>query len=125
MIINLTSHEVVIYSSMDCILQDGKLSLREEEEEAVPQPLRVYPAADVPARVVFDWEVDGVADGVCIMCWKSREFSGLPEPKPDTWYIVSRIFAQTYPERSDLLIPGDMVRDKNGAVVGCINFTRL
>ncbi len=125
MIINLTPHEVTIYSSMDCILQDGKLFLREEEEETPPQPLRVYPAADVPARVVFDWEVDGVADGVCIMCWKSREFSGLPEPKPDTWYIVSRIFAQVYPERSDLLIPGDMVRGKNGAVVGCVNFTRL
>lgn len=126
MIINLTPHEVAIYNTTDCLLQGGRLYLREEEDtEECLEPLRVYPAADVPARVVFDWEVDGVADGVCIMCWKSREFSGLPEPKPDTWYIVSRIFAQTYPERSDLLIPGDMVRDKNGAVVGCINFTRL
>lgn len=122
MIINLTPHEVAIYKTSDCYLQDGGLYLREDTD---PQPLLVYPAAKEPARVVFDWEVDGGADGVCILCWKSREFFGLPEPKPDTWYIVSRIFAQTYPERSDLLIPGDMVRDKSGAVVGCVNFTRL
>lgn len=125
MIINLTPHEVTVYSSMDCILSEGKLFLREEEEETTPQPLRVYPAADVPARVVFDWEADGVADGVCIMRWNPREISGLPGPNPGIWYIVSRIFAQACPGRSDLIIPGDMVRDKSGAVVGYINFTRL
>lgn len=125
MIINLTPHEVVIYSSMDCVLRDGKLFLRGEEEETGLQPLRVYPAAEVPARVVLDYENDGVADGICIFRLKAKDILSLPEPKKDTWYIVSKIVAQACPDRSDLLIPDGMVRDKNGAVVGCIDFSRV
>ncbi len=123
MIINLTPHEVVIYSSMDCILRDGRLYLRENEDEH-PQPLRVYPAAEVPARVVVDYENDGVANGICFFRLKVKNILSLPEPKKNTWYIVSKIVAQACPERTDLIIPGTMVRDKNGAVVGCVNFTR-
>lgn len=125
MVINLTSHEVVIYSSMDCVLRDGKLFLREEEEEAGLQPLRAYPAGEVPARVVVDYENDGVADGICIFRLEVKDILGLPEPKKDTWYIVSKIVAQACPERSDLLIPDGMVRGKSGAVVGCVNFSRV
>lgn len=125
MVINLTSHEVVIYSSTDCVLRDGKLFLREEEEEAGLQPLRAYPAAEVPARVVVDYENDGVADGICIFRLEVKDILGLPEPKKDTWYIVSKIVAQACPERSDLLIPDGIVRDKSGAVVGCVNFSRV
>lgn len=125
MIINLTFREVVIYSSMDCVLRDGKLCLREEEEEAGLQPLRVYPAAEVPTRVVVDYENDGVADGICIFRLKVKDILSLPEPKNGTWYIVSKIVAQACPERTDLIFTGTLVYDAEDNVVGCIDFSRV
>lgn len=40
------------------------------------------------------------------------------------WQMAQRA-RRTRPERSDLLIPDGMVRDKSGAVVGCVNFSRV
>jgi len=46
---------------------------------------------------------------------------GLPEPQPDTLFIVSTIVRFALPEREDLASPGDLVRDENGNVIGCKN----
>lgn len=46
---------------------------------------------------------------------------GLPDEKPDTIYIVSAMVRLAYPERNDLASPGDLIRDENGAVIGCRN----
>ena len=126
MIINCTPHEVAIYNTTDCLLQGGMLYLRKDEDAAeCPEPLRVYPAATEPARVTFSCAPDGMADGALIYRWAPREITGLPEPKPDTYYIVSKILAQACPERTDLIIPGTMVRSTDDHVVGCIDFSRV
>lgn len=43
----------------------------------------------------------------------------LPEPEDGTYYIVSRIVAAACEDRDDLLIPGPLVRDDAGNVIGC------
>ncbi|WP_053958111.1 hypothetical protein [Sulfobacillus thermosulfidooxidans] len=44
---------------------------------------------------------------------------GLPNPAPDTLYIVSALVAQACPDRDDLVIPDDTVRDDAGRIIGC------
>lgn len=44
---------------------------------------------------------------------------GLPPPQEGTLYIVSVIVAERLPERRDLRVPGDQVRDAQGRIVGC------
>ncbi len=42
----------------------------------------------------------------------------LPCPSPGVGYIVSRMVAQAYPERTDLYWPDGLLRDEDGQVVG-------
>jgi hypothetical protein len=51
------------------------------------------------------------------------EVFGLPEPEEDTYYLVSYPVAAALPERSDLLVPDDMLR-QDGRIVGCRKFSR-
>ena len=45
--------------------------------------------------------------------------TGLPDPEPDTWYIVSRMVAEALPDRDDLVYPTDLLRDPMGVIIGC------
>lgn len=133
MIINCTPHDVAIYSTADCYLYNGSLYLREGDEEH-PEPLNVYPAAKEPARVTFVQKPVGAVDGILIYRWFTDEIVNLPEPKPNTYYIVSKMVAQAWPAREDLIFPGTVVRgtpkgsrwmSADDHVVGCIDFSRV
>lgn len=50
--------------------------------------------------------------------------TGLPDPAPDTVYLVSNIVAQAV-RRDDVLIVDDMVRDGEGRILGCRAFARV
>lgn len=123
-IINCTPHEVVIYETSDCYMRDGDLYLRDDEEE-FPQPFLTYPAAAEPVSVTFVQKPAGMADGILIYWWAPEEIVNLPEPKPDTFYIVSKRVAQAWPAREDFIFPGTVVRDADGHIVGCIDFSRV
>lgn len=125
MVINLMPHDVAIYNISDCILNSGRLYLREKADMKYPEPLRVYPAAKEPARMHFVQRDPDMADGIMVYCWAPCGITGLPEPKPDTYYIVSKILAQVWPERKDLIFPGTTVYDADDNVVGCIDFSRV
>ena len=47
------------------------------------------------------------------------EVEGLPDPVDDTIYIVSSLVAQRVPDRNDVFIPNESVRDENGRIIGC------
>jgi len=51
------------------------------------------------------------------------EVEGLPEYKKGTYYIVSSLVAQACPDRSDLLIVNETVRDEQGRICGCKSFS--
>lgn len=124
MVINCTPHDVLIYGATSCMLQDGRPYIREEGKEH-PEPLRVYPAAKEPARVILEHKLVGAVDGILIYRWFTEDIVNLPEPKPGTFYIVSKKVAQACPERKDLIFHGTVVRDADGHIVGYIDFYRV
>lgn len=124
MIINCTPHDVDIYTPSNCYMRDGCLYLRDDAEK-FPKPFRTFPAAKEPARVTFAQDHAGMAEGILIYRWFTDEIVNLPEPKPDTYYIVSKMVAQAWPEREDLIFPGTVVRNESGDVVGCVDFSRV
>lgn len=47
------------------------------------------------------------------------KIEGLPEEKPNAYYIVSRLVKQACPNRRDLLVPNEIIRDETGKIIGC------
>lgn len=47
--------------------------------------------------------------------------TNLPDNKSEVIYIVSMMVRQALPNRYDLASPGDLIRDENGQITGCLN----
>ena len=60
------------------------------------------------------------ADGVTLPVARSvfGAVDGLPAPEAGTIYVVSALTAQAVPEREDVLIVDDSVRDESGCIIG-------
>ena len=58
-------------------------------------------------------------EGIKISTTVFGEPEGLPEYKEGVYYIVSQLVKSALPNRSDLLVPAEMVRDDKGNIVGC------
>lgn len=60
-------------------------------------------------------------DGITIPVNQTRfgMVSNLPDPQPDTIFVVSALVAQAVPDRQDVVIPDDAVRDDQGRIIGC------
>ena len=43
----------------------------------------------------------------------------LPEENPKKILIVSSLVCRAFPQRKDLYIPNEIIRDKNGGIIGC------
>lgn len=50
------------------------------------------------------------------------QVQNLPDPQPDTIYIVSGMVLSQVPERDDVLSPGALIRNDAGQVVGAGGF---
>jgi hypothetical protein len=50
---------------------------------------------------------------------------GLPEPKEGTIFIVSRQVAEACPERTDLYITDDAIRNESGIIIGVKGLAQL
>ena len=69
----------------------------------------------------FGWsflfiDIDGVAVPESSVTFIDN---GLPEEKEGVYIIVSKLTADAFPLRDDLLLVNEMVRDENGAIIGC------
>jgi hypothetical protein len=49
---------------------------------------------------------------------------GLPELQEGVFYIVSQLVKSALPNRADLLVPAEVVRDQSGNIVGCKSLGR-
>ena len=49
---------------------------------------------------------------------------GLPEREFQIYYIVSQLIKSALPDRTDLLVPAEVVRDKDGNIIGCRSLGR-
>ena len=92
-----------------------------------PHPIRLprpdgstidLPTSGQVPRVSLTAQPAGELDGVLVTCTVAGEIEGLPAPEAGTYLVVSRVVADAARDRSDLLVPGDLVRDDQGRVIG-------
>ncbi len=59
-------------------------------------------------------------DGITVPVNRTQfgEVTGLPDPQPDTIFVVSAVVAQAVPNRPDVFIVDDAVRDEHGRIIG-------
>ena len=50
------------------------------------------------------------------------EVQDIPEPKEGVYYIVSGMVLSAASDRTDLVAPGDLVRNEEGQPIGCNGF---
>lgn len=106
MLINLTPHTINFFNESGTMFHS------------------VEPEA-VPARVSCKTVQIGYRDGLPVTTTEYSEVTGLPEPKEGVAYIVSALVAQRVPERDDIYIPNEAVRDEQGRIIGCRSLGRI
>lgn len=52
------------------------------------------------------------------------EPTGLPEYQSDVYYVVSQLVKNALPDRKDLLVPAEVLRDTGGNIIGCQSLGR-
>ena len=60
----------------------------------------------------------GSINGIPLTTTTFGDVVDLPDPIADTFFIVSRLVMSACPDRDDLLVPNDLVRDDNGNIIG-------
>ena len=81
----------------------------------------IPPSGQVARCVVNRVQVDTVTvNGITVpvnQTWFG-EVSNLPDPRPNTIYVVSALVAKAVPDRQDVFIVDDAVRDDQGCIIG-------
>ena len=109
LLVNLTPHDVVLDlgGGETLLLSEGR-----QEHLRVADPARPGDGTavrDVPLAVGAAWlGID----------------PPLPDPRPGTVYVTSRVVAEHFPERADLVWPDDLIRDADGQVVAARRLAR-
>lgn len=85
-------------------------------------PVVTIPPSGLVARCAVNRvQVDTVTvNGVSVPVNKTQfgTVSDLPDPRPDTIYVVSALVAQAVPNRPDVFMVDDAVRDDQGRIIG-------
>jgi hypothetical protein len=94
-LVNLTPHPIVI-SGHETIMPSGSI-----------------------ARVNTQLCNVGEVNGIPLMVSKNLGISNVPDPAPDTMYIVASMVRLQIPARRDLCSPSKLIRNQHGGVVAC------
>lgn len=90
-------------------------------QHAINLPDRSIEPSGTVARCAEVTAEAGAFDGVSLVRRSYGAVSDLPDPQPNTLYIVSMLVRLACPNRTDLASPGDLVRDEAGKIIGCQN----
>ena len=102
-VINLTPHDVNIVGDVN----------------------RTYPrSGDLVRLRTIVKDCDPLPDGTPTTRTVFLDPQGLPDYQEGTYYIVSQLVKSALPDRTDLLVPADVVRDDSGNIVGCRSLGR-
>ena len=103
---NFTPHNVVV------IVNETKIVIPSDGIARVTETKTVAPSIDV--------------DGVTVETFISSfgEVENLPPQEEGVMVIVSALVASAAKGRDDLLVPGELVRDDGGNIVGCKSLRR-
>jgi hypothetical protein len=104
-IVNLTPHDLHLH------LPDGRV-------RTIPRSGTVARASQVNRPV-------GEVDGIPLVEASYGSVEGLPPPRAGVLLVVSALAAAAARGRSDLVVPGDPVRDDQGRVVGAKSLMRV
>lgn len=80
---------------------------------------------EVVEEVAFELEhpdsddSEALSTTIPVMRQRFGAVTGLPDPAPGVYYVVSLATAQAVPHRTDVLIVAHTVRDQEGRIVGC------
>jgi hypothetical protein len=99
-IINLTPHDINV-------IVDGDVT--------------VIPRDGTVARVNQISTVVDKINGIPVSVVRFGDVVGLPDPVPGVIWIVSALVKQAV-NRSDVVSPGELVRNSDGNVIGCKGF---
>lgn len=108
-LINLTPHIINI------VLPDGSVY-------DVPVSGTIARCSQTETQL-FDLELGSVT--IPVTGQQFGEVIDLPTPADGVYYIVSRLVASACPDRSDLLVPGPLVRNEAGQPIGCRGLSRV
>ena len=81
-----------------------------------------FPSVGV-ARVATSTVSVTPINGFGVVATAFADVAGLPDPVSGTYFVVSRLVLSACPGRTDLLCPGELIRDVDGNVVGCKGFS--
>jgi hypothetical protein len=96
---NLTPHTVTIIKSTG--------------EQIIYMPTGVIPRLSTKTIQV------GAVDGIPITSTVFGDVQDMPDAVQDVYLIVSRMVLSALPNRSDLLVPNELVRSDKGMIIGC------
>jgi hypothetical protein len=82
--------------------------------------MKVPPSGDV-ARVSSSQVQITEINGIPFYKTEFGKIEGLPDPAPDTIYIVSGLVFDRS-DRTDIIAPGNLVRNEKGQPIGCQGF---
>lgn len=88
-------------------------------------PVLTVEPSGVVARVSAKTETVGAIDEIPVTETIFGSVQDLPDSEPGTIYIVSSLVAGRVPERDDVFIPSESVRDEKGRIVGCKSLGRI
>ncbi len=84
------------------------------------QPTKTIPISGKLIRLKTSTILTGVeVNGVRLSKTVFGEPEGLPKEVEGTYIIVSQLVKSALPQRSDLLVPAEVVRDNQGHILGC------
>ena len=108
MIINLTPHTITI---------------------AAPKTTIIVKPSGIITRAQQKHTLVKTIDNIPIYKTTFGKVQDLPAPQPNTIYIVSSIVAiaikAQHPDRKDIFIPVDFLRDNNGTIIACQALARV
>ena len=108
-IVNLTPHEINFFMG--------------EEKKISVQPSGTVARAKTSRQAIGSIELDGIELPINKTEFGSVE--GLPDPEHGTIFIVSAIVAKAVPDRDDIFIVDDAVRDNLGRIIGARAIARV
>lgn len=113
-LINLTDHVINLHANLG---KPGRYDVIK-----IP-PSGILAKSKSQTRMLDQIEVKGCRVNITFNTYDIPE---IPEPVPNTLYIVSSIVAQKYGDtRNDLVIPNGLVRDGQGTVIACRSLARV
>lgn len=96
------------------------LSIMNDEGKVI----KVFEKSDNPVRLSTAVITDEPICGITTTKTQFGEVQNLPDFEEGVYYIVSQLVKSALPDRRDLLVPAELVRDENGNIIGCRSLGR-